>query len=125
MLLGLELGDAHDARGRERGPEDELLLLQVAVLERDLADLELHAARREVAHERRELLVVRRLRAFHEEVHALRVRHGDDLGLGIDVEVVADVAQAFRRLREPAIEVVDDFFLRVGSGPSASMIFSI
>ena len=58
---------------------DELLLLQVAVLQRDLADLELHAACHQRGHRTGEGAAVGVLRAFHQEVDAVGMGHHGDL----------------------------------------------
>ena len=57
-------------------------------------------------------LPLRVLRAFHQEVDAVGVRDHGDLRGRVDVEVVADVAQALERLRGGVVDVVDDLVLR-------------
>ena len=47
MAANLQLGEADHAGGRELGLLDELFPLQVAVLQRDLADLEPDPARQD------------------------------------------------------------------------------
>ena len=112
MLARLQVGDAHHPGRREAGAEDELVFLQVTILQGDFANLELHAARRQVTHERRELLIVGRLGAFHQKIHAFSVRDGDDLRFRIDIEMIPDVAQALGGLGDAGVEVVDHFVLR-------------
>ena len=93
-------------------------LLEVAVAQRDLADLEAHAARLQRADQRAvvDVGVLLVLGAFHQEVDALGMGDHHDLGVGRDVQVVADVAQALGRLRLGVVDVVDDLVLREGGG---------
>ena len=48
------------------------------------------------------------------------MRYDHDAGVGIDLEVVADVAQAVRRLRQTFAQVVNDLIvLRDAAGATA------
>src|SRR6266853_1381848 len=56
------------------------------------------------------------LGSLHQEIHAVGVGHRNEPRLGIDFEMVVDVAQALGRLLQAAVEMVDGFFLSPGCG---------
>ena len=114
MLARLQVGNAHHARRGETGAEDELFFFQTAILQGDFANFKFHAARRQVAHQRGKFLIVAGLRAFHEKVDALGMRNGNELRLGIDVEVIAHVAQSLGRLGDAGVKMIDNLVLGAG-----------
>src|SRR5438477_10376 len=79
-LLLLKMRDLHHARGHELDPEDELVLLQLAVAQRDLAHLELHAPAHQILYARVEGAEAV-LGALHEEIDAVGVSHRNELRL--------------------------------------------
>src|SRR6267142_653500 len=54
------------------------------------------------------------LGAIHQEIDAIGVGHRNELRLGVDFEMIVDVAQALGRLLDTAVEVVDGLLLRTG-----------
>jgi hypothetical protein len=52
------------------------------------------------------------LRVLHQEIDAAGVRHHHDARGRVDLEVIADVAQAVGRLHQSFAEVVHDLVLR-------------
>src|SRR5260221_2732731 len=106
----LELQPAHLGHARRHVLHlvDEFRLVDVARLQRDLADAELHALGDQVLHRDLERVAVLVLGVAHEEVDAVGVRDEDDLRLGIDAQVVAHVAQRLRRVIDALVHVVHD-----------------
>src|SRR5207248_23594 len=115
-FLLLKMRDLHHARGHELDAEDELVLPELAVAQRDLAHLELHTLAHQILYARVEgpEAVPRPL---HEEIDAVSVGHRNELRFGIDLEMVVDVAQALGRLLQATVEVIHGLFLRPGGGP--------
>ena len=108
----LQLPNPRDARGREVRVENELLFFQIAILERDFANLELHTARLKRRHERSVFgLALFFFRAFHQHVSAVGMRHHRNLRGGRDVHVVANVAQPLKALRRRVVDVINHFVL--------------
>src|SRR3982074_512278 len=105
--------DLRHARGHELDAEDELVLPELAVTQRDLSHLELHAPSHQVLHARVEEAEAV-LGAFHQEIDAVGVGHRNEPRLGIDFEMIVDIAQALGGLLDTAVEVVDGFLLRPG-----------
>src|SRR5206468_12689376 len=105
-FLLLKMRDLHHAGGNELDAEDELVLLQLAVAQRDLAHLELHTLAHQILYARVEGAEAV-LRPLHEEIDAVGVSHRDEPRFGIDFEMVVDVAQTLGRLFKAAVEVID------------------
>ena len=88
---------------------------KLAILQRDLADLEFHAPLNQFLNGDLIRIAVAILGIGHQKVHPVSMRYDGDSGLRIDVEMVLDVAQTFQGLGCSIVDVVHNRVLCPGT----------
>ena len=94
VTLVLKLSNTHHPGRREVGLLQELLTFEVAVFEGDLADFKSHPATFQRRYRTGIQAAIFVFCTLHQKVHAVAVGDHGYLGCGVDVQMVAHIAQA-------------------------------
>src|SRR3989304_10458896 len=114
----LQARDLGNPRRDKADLGEELVAPKRPLAQRDFTDAELRAGELEILDRAPVLVAAGGLGSLHQEVDPGGVRHHHDLGLRVDLEMVADVLEAPRRLLQTLAKVIYDskrFFLRTCS----------
>ena len=119
VFAALQPPDTHYPRRGECRVHVELFFFEVAVSQRDFADLKSDPSCLERTHQGVivDVWVLGVLGAVHQEIHSVGMSHNRNLGVGGHIQVVAYVAQAFGGLGRRIVDVVNNPVL--GDGEAA------